>query len=236
MELNISLLVVDAAEDAVSLQKAILTPLATQLSTRAESRPTEASLPQEMALKIRNILEAFAGRSHISRRTEDGFIAAFGFLAPNPAAIPSITAEHEGTITALRDILCTDVDRPLRVVPPADANLFTLMGATLLAAARAMAPHGEGETSLFGTSSVLANRRAATEFVFNMHRRLLFKPEGASLSHDDRLKIRMILDIVEGRLPPREAPTLEERLSPEGFAALMDAMSQDTAEAATSRS
>ena len=133
MELNISLLVVDAAEDAVSLQKAILTPLATQLSTRAESRPTEASLPQEMALKIRNILEAFAGRSHISRRTEDGFIAAFGFLAPNPAAIPSITAEHEGTITALRDILCTDVDRPLRVVPPADANLFTLMGATLLA-------------------------------------------------------------------------------------------------------
>lgn len=109
------------------------------------------------------------------------------------------------------------------------------MGATLLAAARAMAPDAEGETSLFGTSSVLASRRAATEFVFNMHRRLLFKHEGARLSHDDRLKIRMILDIVEGRLPPREAPTLEERLSPEGFATLMDAMRQDAAEAATSR-
>jgi len=227
MELNISLLVVDAAEDAAFLQKMILTPLATQLATRSESRPANAGLPQEMALKIRDILEAFAGRSHITRRTEEGFIAAFAFLAPNPAAIPGVTAEREDTLAELRTILCTDVERPLRVVPSKDANLFTLMGATLLAAARAMSPHGEGETGIFGTSSVLASRRAATEFVFNMHRRLLFKPEGPSLSHDDRLKIRMILDIVEGRLPPREAPTLEERLSPEGFTALMGAMSRE---------
>ena len=232
MELNISLLVVDAAEDAAFLQKMILTPLATQLATRSESRPADAGLPQEMALKIRDILEGFAGRSHITRRTEDGFIAAFAFLAPNPAAIPGVTAEREDTLAELRAILCADVDRPLSVVPSKDAAIFTLMAATLLAAARAMSLQAEGETGIFGTTSVLASRRAATEFVFNMHRRLLFKPEGPSLSHDDRLKIRMILDIVEGHLPPREAPTLQERLSPEGFAALMEAMGQNASQTA----
>lgn len=229
MDLKISHLIVDATEDAVFLQKGFLDPLAASLAARTGARPADVELPQVMARKILDIMETFAGRCHIHLRTEEGFTTALAFLAPETTAIPGFAAERDRDVENLRQLLATNTDRPLHVVPPHDANLSVMMGATLLAAARAMAPHDEEETDIFGASSVLASRRASTEFVFNMHRRMVLEAVNPRLSHDDRLKIRMILDIVENHLPPRQAPTLEERLSPEGLAALEASLRQDAA-------
>lgn len=225
MELKISHIVVDATEDAVALQKGFLNPLAAQLGARTQSDLAQEDLSQGIARNILDIMEAFASRSHIDARTQEAFATALALLATDPETLAGHTAERAQHLDLLRACLTDSADRPMRQVAPVATGFTVLAASALLTAARAISPQENDAT--FDEESVLAARRCANEFVFNMHIRMQLETTQPRIDPDDRLKIRMILDIVEKHLPERQPATIEERLSPEGRAALQASLRQE---------
>lgn len=209
-DLIISSVVADAmgADDAAYMRKDFLEPASLQLIADRGDVPAASHLRSQMAQAILSIMEAFAATRHLGVATQMGFTTALAFCIPDPKALPAFGLERmfgqdhlmsaiaiPNTLPGYRGINCED-------------EFFTVFGATLLAAARAVINTPEGANELCMQNSMLASASQSVRFLRAVHGHISSKGMMRMLDESEIGKIRLVLDIVEKHLPHVEMPAL----------------------------
>jgi hypothetical protein len=209
MRLSLNAALIDAVEDADFLQRDFLDPISALLLTSRQSNGTtpQTCLRSQMALGILDLMDRFAQRRHIGIRTEMAFTQALSMLVPFPTDIPGFAPERIETTRNLKSALGkAPTSTSYRGLKEKD-GLFHIMGAVILAVARARTSGLTDHNATYPEGSVLHDPQSALQYLLRMHGALQLREKSISnkalpgLSDKDILKVRMILDIAEGNLP-----------------------------------